>query len=284
LQLSLFDERDLAEITSPDFPGERLIVCRNRELARERARKREALLVATEKDLSRVRTHLRRNGLRSAAEIGLAVGEVVNAHKVAKHFTLDIRDGQFSFARKLDQIEAEAKLDGLYVIRTSVPQEDLSAAHAVQAYKDLARVERAFRSMKTVDLDIRPIRHWNANRVRAHVFLCMLAYHVEWHLRRTLTPLLFHDADIDVERAARSSPVVKTEPSASAKAKKAIKRNANGDPVSSFAGLIDHLGTMTRNVMCLKGARKHPFTLLSKATPLQEAAFKLLGFDPKGVQ
>jgi hypothetical protein len=286
LQLSLFDERDLAEISSPDFPGERLIVCRNRELAKERGRKREALLMATERELARIRAQVRRKGspLRAAVEIGLAVGEVVNAKKMAKHFALDIRDGHFSWARKVNQIAAEAKLDGIYVIRTSVPTEDLGTAHAVQAYKDLARVERAFRSMKTVDLEIRPIRHWMASRVRAHVFLCMLAYHAEWHLRQALAPLLFHDTDLDAARAERSSPVASTEPSETAKSKKAIKRNANGDRVHSFAGLIDHLGTMTRNTMRMPFAKKHRFTLLSKSTPLQEAAFQLLGFDPKRVQ
>ena len=286
LQLSLFDERDLAEITSPDFPGERLILCRNRELARERARKREALLKATERELARIQAQVRRKGstLRMAAEIGLAVGEVVNARKMAKHFALDIRDGHFSWRRKEEQIAAEAKLDGIYVIRTSVPAPELSGAQAVQAYKDLARVERAFRSMKTIDLEIRPIRHWNADRVRAHVFLCMLAYHVEWHLRQALAPLLFHDTDLERAHAERSSPVAATEPSPSAKAKKAIKRNANGDRVHGFAGLIDHLGSMTRNTMRMPLARKHPFTLLSKSTPLQEAAFKLLGVDPMRVQ
>ena len=286
LQLSLFDERDLAEITSPDFPGERLIVCRNADLARERARKREALLGATERELVRIQVQVRRNGspLRTAAEIGLAVGEVINAKKMAKHFALDIRDGHFSWQRKVEQIANEAKLDGIYVIRTSVPAEDLSTAHAVQAYKDLSRVERAFRSMKTVDLEIRPIRHWNENRVRAHVFLCMLAYHVEWHLRQVLAPLLFHDTDMELARAERSSPVVATEPSPNARSKKAIKRNANGDPVHSFAGLMDHLGTMTRNTMRMPLAKKHRFTLLSQSTPLQEAAFRLLGFDPKRVQ
>ena len=286
LQLSLFDERDLAEITSPDFPGERLIVCRNRDLARERARKREALLKATERDLARIAAQVRRKGsaLRSAAEIGLAVGEVVNAKKMAKHFALDIRDGHFSWQRHAAQIAAEAKLDGIYVLRTSVPQHELPSDHAVQAYKDLARVERAFRSMKTIDLEIRPIRHWNANRVRAHVFLCMLAYHVEWHLRHALASLLFHDTDINLARAARSSPVDATQPSPAAKAKKAIKRNANGDPVHSFAGLIDHLGTMTRNTMRMPMANKHPFTLLSKSTPLQDAAFRLLRIDPMRVQ
>ncbi len=286
LQLSLFDERDLAEISSPDFPGERLIVCRNRDLAVERGRKREALLAATERELARIQAQVRRKGslLRTAAEIGLAVGEVVNAKKMAKHFALDIRDGHFAWARKLDQIAAEAKFDGIYVIRTSVSAADMSSAHAVQAYKDLSRVERAFRSMKTIDLEIRPIRHWNADRVRAHVFLCMLAYHVEWHLRQTLAPLLFHDTDLEAARAERSSPVASTEPSETAKAKKAIKRNANGERVNSFAGLIDHLGTMTRNTMRMPLAAKHPFTLLSKSTPLQEAAFKLLDLDPKRVQ
>ena len=286
LQLSLFDERDLAEISSPDFPGERLIVCCNRDLAAERTRKREALLVATERELARIQAQVRRKGssLRAAAEIGLAVGEVVNAKKMAKHFALDIREGHFSWTRKIDQIAAEAKLDGIYVIRTSMPAEELGTAHAVQAYKDLSRVERAFRSMKTVDLEIRPIRHWNANRVRAHVFLCMLAYHVEWHLRQKLGPLLFHDTDLDAARAERSSPVVSTEPSATARTKKANKRNANGDRIHSFGGLMDHLGTMTRNTMRMLLAKKHRFTLLSKSTPLQEAAFQLLGFDPKCVQ
>src|SRR5215471_17811263 len=228
LQLSLFDERDLAEISSPDFPGERLIVCRNRELARERARKREALLLATERELARVRAQVKRKGsvLRTAVEIGLAVGKVVNAKKMAKHFILDIRDGHFTFARKVDQIAAETKLDGMYVIRTNVPAADLGAANAVQAYKDLSRVERAFRSMKSLDLEIRPIRHWSAGRVRAHVHLCMLAYHVEWHLTRALAPLLFHDSDVEAARAERSSPVAATEPSPSVKSKKATKRNA----------------------------------------------------------
>jgi len=286
LQLSLFDERDIAEITSPDFPGERLIVCRNKDLATERARKRQALLVATERELARIQAQVRRKGspLRTAADIGLAVGEVVNAKKMAKHFTLDIRDGHFTWTRKADQIAAEAKLDGIYVIRTSVPNKQFNPEQAVQAYKDLSRVERAFRSMKTVDLEIRPIRHWSPDRVRAHVCLCMLAYHVEWHLRQALAPLLFHDTDLAAARAERSSAVVATEPSATAKAKKAIKRNANGDPINSFAGLIDHLGTMTRNTMRMPLAGEHPITLLSKTTPLQDAAFKLLGFDPKRVQ
>ena len=214
LQLSLFDERDLAEISSPDFPGERLIVCRNRDLAAERARKREDLLVATERELARVAAQVRRKGspLRTAADIGLAVGAVVNLKKMAKHFAIEIRDGYFAWRRRDDQIAAEARLDGIYVIRTSVPAAQMDAAQTVQAYKDLSRVERAFRSLKTVDLEIRPIRHWNADRVRAHVFLCMLAYHVEWHLRQALAPLLFHDIDIGAAKAERRSPVASTEP------------------------------------------------------------------------
>src|SRR6202035_1994685 len=286
LQLSLFDERDLAEISSPDFPGERLIVCRNRDLAAERGRKREALLVATERELARIQAQVRRKGshLHAAAEIGLAVGEVVNAKKMAKHFALDIHDGHFTWTRKADQIAAEAKLDGIYVIRTSVPAEDLSPAHAVQAYKDLSWVERAFRSMKTVDLEIRPIRHWSADRVRAHVFLCMLAYHVEWHLRQVLAPLLFHDTDLDAARAERSSPVAATEPSPAVKVKKTTRRSADGQRIMNFGDLIAHLGTLVRNTMRVPARAKHRFTLHSKPTTLQEAAFELLGLNPVRVQ
>jgi len=286
LQLSLFDERDLAEISSPDFPNERLIVCRNRDLAAERARKREALLVATERELARIQEQVRRarSPLRCAAEIGMAVGAVINAKKMAKHFAVEIRDDHLSYRRRLDRIEEEARLDGVYVIRTNVPAEQLETAQAVQAYKDLSRVERVFRSMKAVDLDIRPIRHWTARRVRAHVFLCMLTYHVEWHLRQALAPLLFHDTDLETARAERSSPVVKTEPSEAAKAKKATKRSADGLRVMSFADLVAHLGTMVRNTMVMPLSPKPRITLLSKPTPLQEAAFRLLQVDPLRVQ
>ena len=235
LQLSLFDERDLAEIASPDYPGERLIVCRNRDLADERTRKREALLVATERALTRIQAQVQRKRLRSAAEIGLAVGAVLDSKKMAKHFALEIRDGYLAWQRRSDRIAEEARLDGIYVIRTSVPPEHLDTAETVQAYKDLSRVERAFRCMKSDDLEIRPIRHWTAPRVRAHVFLCMLAYHVEWHLRQALAPLLFHDTDLAAARAERSSPVAATEPSESAKSKKATKRSADGHRVMSFA-------------------------------------------------
>ncbi len=287
LQLSLFDDRDLAEISAPDlFPGERLIVCRNHDLATERARKREDLLAATERDLARIEAQVRRRSaaLRDAAKIGLAVGAVLNKRKMAKHFVVTIRDGDLSWQRRLDQIEAEARLDGIYVIRTSVPADQMAAAETVQAYKDLSRVERAFRSLKGVDLDIRPIRHWTADRVRAHVFLCMLAYHVEWHLRQVLAPLLFHDTDLAATKAERTSPVAPTEPSDAVKAKKATKRSAEGQRVMSFTDLIAHLGTLVRNTMRVPARPKHRFTLHSTATALQEAAFQLLGLDPVRVQ
>jgi transposase len=287
LQLSLFDDRDLAEISAPDmFPGERLIVCRNRDLAAERTRKREELLAGTERELTRLQEQIgRRNArLKSAAEIGMAVGAVIDKRKMAKHFAIDIRDGHLSFKRRVDQIEAEARLDGIYVIRTSMPAEHLDATETVQAYKDLSRVERAFRSLKTVDLEIRPIRHWMAQRVRAHVFLCMLAYHVEWHLRDALAPLLFHDTDLEAARAERTSPVAKTEPSEAVKAKKATKRSADGQRVMSFADLVAHLGTSTRNTVRVPARPKHRVTLYSKPTPLQEAAFRLLDINPIRVQ
>ena len=287
LQLSLFDERDLAEISAPDmFPGERLIVCRNRDLAAERARKREELLAATERELIRLREQVYRKNsrLKSAAEIGMAVGAVLNRKKMAKHFDVEVADSYLAWQRRIEQIEEEARLDGIYVIRTSMPAEHLDAAETVQAYKDLSRVERAFRSLKTVDLEIRPIRHWTAQRVRAHVFLCMLAYHVEWFLREALGPLLFHDTELNTARAERTSPVAKTEPSEAAKEKKATKRSADGHPIASFGDLIAHLGTLTRNTMRVPLRSKHRFTLYSKPTPLQEAAFKLLDLNPMRVQ
>jgi transposase len=287
LQLSLFDDRDLAEISAPDlFPGERLIVCRNHDLAAERTRKREDLLVATERELARIEAQVRRRNatLRGAAEIGLAVGAVLNKRKMAKHFVVTIGDGHLSWQRRLDQIETEARLDGIYVIRTSMPAEHMDATETVQAYKDLSRVERAFRSLKSVDLDIRPIRHWTADRVRAHVFLCMLAYHVEWHLREALAPLLFHDTDLAAAKAERTSPVAATEPSDAVKVKKATKRSAEGQRVMSFADLIAHLGTLARNSMRVPARPKHRFTLHSRPTALQEAAFELLGLDPVRVQ
>jgi transposase len=287
LQLSLFDERDLAEISAPDmFPGERLIVCRNRDLAAERARKREDLLVATERELTRVQGQVckKNSRLKRAADIGMAVGAVINRKKMAKHFDVEVADGYLSWLRRIEQIEEEARLDGIYVIRTSMPAEHLAAAEAVEAYKDLSRVERAFRSLKSVDLEIRPIRHWTADRVRAHVLLCMLAYHVEWHLRQALGPLLFHDTDLAAAKARRTSPVEATEPSDAVKTKKVTRRSTDGHRVMSFTDLIAHLGTLVRNTMRVPARPKHRFILHSRPTTLQETAFALLGFNPLRVQ
>jgi hypothetical protein len=287
LQLSLFDERDLAEIEAPEqFPGERLVVCRNPQLAGERARKRDELLAATERDLARVRQMVTRKSqpLSGQAEIGLEVGRVLDRHKMAKHFEVTIGEAHLAWHRNTDGIEREARLDGIYVVRTSLPAEIMSASETVQAYKDLARVERAFRSLKTVDLDIRPIRHWTEPRVRAHVFLCMLAYHVEWHLRQALAPLLFHDTAIDASRAERPSPVARTEPSPEAQAKKTTKRTQAGLAVMAFGDLMAHLGTLARNTVATSLQKGHTFVLHTKPTPIQEAAFKLLDLDPARVQ
>ena len=287
LQPSLFDERNLVEIEAPEqFPGERLIVCRNPLLAIERARKRSDLLAASERDLAKVvaRVEAKRQPLRGAAQIGLAVGAILDKHKMAKHFEITIGEANLTYRRKPDSIEREARLDGIYVVRTSVPAEIMDAAETVQTYKDLARVERAFRSLKTVDLDIRPIRHWTEERVRAHVFLCMLAYHVEWHLRQALAPLLFHDTEIEAARAERPSPVAKTEPSPQVLAKKATKRNQDGLTVMAFGDLIAHLGTLARNTVSASLQKGHSFTLHTRPTQIQEAAFGLLGIDPIRVQ
>lgn len=268
------------------IPGERLIVCRNRDLAAERSRKREDLLVATERELARIQAQVQRkhSPLRIAAQIGMAVGAVLDRRKMVKHFDVEVADGYLSWQRRIEQIEEEARLDGIYVIRTSMPAEHLDAAEAVQAYKDLSRVERTFRSMKTIDLEIRPIRHWTAQHVRAHVFLCMLAYHVEWHLREALAPLLFHDTGLEATRAERTSPVAKTEPSEAVRAKKATKRSADGHRVMSFDALIAHLGTLVRNTMRVPLRTKHRFILHSRPTSFQEAVFKLLDLDPLRVQ
>jgi hypothetical protein len=287
LQPSLFDERDLAEISAPElYPGERLIVCRNPLLAAERARKREDLLAATERDLRRVaaRVTALRQPITGASEIGLATGAILDKHKMAKHFELTIGPAHLSWRRKPDSIEREARLDGVYVVRTSLSADDLGAAETVQAYKDLARVERAFRCLKTVDLNVRPIRHWTPTRVRAHVFLCMLAYHVEWHLRQALAPLLFHETDIAAARAQRSSPVAKARPSPAAQEKKLTRRNQDGQPVMAFADLMDHLGTLAKNTVAASLHEGHTFTLHTKPTTIQATAFRLLEIDPVRVQ
>jgi Transposase DDE domain len=230
LQLSLFDERDLAEVTSPEYPNERLVVCRNPLLAAERARKREALLAATETELAKVAKAVarKRDPLRGADQIGLAVGAVFNRYKVAKHFTLTITDDQFDFARNAESIEAESKLDGIYAIRTNVAVAKLAASEVVQAYKGLSRAERAFRSIKTVDLEVRPIHHRLPDRVRAHVLLCMLSYYLEWHMRRALAPVLFDDHQRDAAAAVRPSIVAPAQRSLAARRKAASKSTKDG--------------------------------------------------------
>ena len=279
LQLSLFDDRDMAAITSPDFPGERLIVCRNPDLARERGRKREDLLAATERDLAQIAAAVgrQRQPLRGAADIGIKVGAVLDKHKMAKHFELAITDTSFRFIRKTDAIAAEAMLDGIYVVRTSLPADTLDDAGAVRAYKSLALVERAFRCLKTVDLQVRPIYHWLADRVRAHVFLCMLAYHLEWQMRACLKPMLYDDADKEAAEAARHSIVAKAQRSPKAVTKQTTGRTEDGLPVHSFHSLLADLATLTRNTVVTALAPDHPFTLTTRPTPLQQKALDLLG-------
>jgi hypothetical protein len=277
LQLSLFDDRGLAEITSPDYPGERLIVCRNPLLAAERRRKRDEMLAATERDLARIRQAVerRRAPLQGAAKIGLAVGAVLDKRKMAKHYELAITDTSFTWRRKDAAMAAEARLDGIYVIRTNLPAATLTADQTVGAYKSLAQVERAFRCLKTVDLEIRPIYHWTAPRVRAHVLLCMLAYYVEFHMRQALAPILFDDHD----RAAaeRQSIVAPAERSPAAKRKLATRRTDDGLPVHSFRSLLDDLATLCLNKLSLPSNPNYRFSMPTASTPLQARALELLG-------
>ena len=279
---AMFDERDLAEISSPDFPGERLIVCRNPILAEQRQRKRQKLLAATEKELLPIVTATQRTKepLRGAAAIGLRVGKVINHYKVGKHFTTSITDDSFSFARDLDKIAAEEELDGLYIVRSNVEPELFDAEQTVTAYKDLAKVERAFRSMKTVDLKVRPIYHRSADRVRAHVFLCMLAYYVEWHMRSKLAPVLFDDHDRAAGEQLRESVVQPAQRSPAAHRKAASKRTDDGLPVHSFRGLMSELGTLTVNEMQLAEGGG-TFSLPTQPTPVQKRCFELLEVSPR---
>jgi DDE family transposase len=279
LQMSLFDERDMASITSPEFPGERLIVCRNRALAAERARKREDLLAATERELARIAAAVarKRQPLRGAAKIGLEVGAGLDKHKMAKHFTLDITDSHFAFARKTKAIAAEAALDGIYVVRTSLPATALDDAATVRSYKSLSLVERAFRCLKTVDLQIRPIYHWLADRVRAHVFLCMLAYYLEWHMRQRLAPMLYDDTDKEAAEGLRASVVARAERSPAAMTKQTTGRTEDGFPVLSFRALLANLATLTRNTLVTAIDPERAFTVKARPTPLQEKALDLLG-------
>jgi hypothetical protein len=280
LQLSLFDQRDMAEIESPDFPGERLVVCRNPALAEERARKREALLEATEKNLTKIQNRVLREKtpLRGAAEIGKAVGAVLGKHKMAKHFDLAIADDSFSFTRKAEAIAKEARLDGIYVVRTSLTAEQSDAANTVRSYKSLSQVERAFRCFKLTDLELRPVFHWTPNRVRAHVLLCMLAYYLEWHMRQALAPILFDDHDRPAAKARQASPVAKARVSKAAERKAAAKATetdaGNTLPVHSFRTLLTDLATLTLNTV--RFSEKAVFTIIAKPTPIQRDALRLL--------
>lgn len=282
LQLSLFDEQNLAEIRSPAFPGERLIACFNPLLAEERRRKREALLAATEQALGRIAREVARRTKTplSAAQIGQKVGRVINRHKVGKHFEVVIADGQFSFQRREEAIAQEARLDGIYVIRTSEPETTLSAEEAVRSYKQLSHVERAFRTLKGLELRIRPIHHRNDTRVRAHIFLCLLAYYVEWHMREALAPLLFDDETLPVTRQQRD-PVLPARPSAAAQAKKIGRINGDGLPIHSFRTLIAELATRCRHRCRLKADPESPAIEQDTApTELQTRVMELIRLLP----
>jgi transposase len=275
LQLSLFDVRDLAEVRHASYPGERLIACRNPLLAEERSRKRRELLEATEKQLNKIiaATQRKRKPLRGRKEIGLAVGKVLGQRKMGKHFRLLIEDESFRWERKTDSIEREAALDGIYVIRTSVPAEVLNSEQVVGHYKGLSEVERAFRSLKSVDLKVRPIYHHDADRVRAHVFLCMLAYYVEWHMRQALAPMLFDDEEPEAGQALRASVVAPARRSVSAETKALHKQTAAGLPVHSFQTLLKDLATLTKNRLQIG---EQSLQMISSPTPLQQRAFELL--------
>ncbi len=284
IQLSLFDERDLAEITSPDYQGERLIACRNPLLAVERGRKREDLLGATEKELNKIAaaTRRRRGRLAGKEQIGLRVGKVLDRYKVGKHFKLRITDEGLEYERDERKIAAEAYLDGIYVIRTSVPVARLSAEDTVRTYKGLSAVEWAFRSLKTMDLKVRPFFHRLAERIRGHVLLCMLAYYVEWHMRRSLAPLLFDDQEPEVAASLRASAVSPAMRSPSAQRKAQQKRNDEGLAVHSFQSLLKYLATINQNYLRLKPAsgdagESPELVTFTEPTPLQHRALDLLG-------
>ena len=276
LQLSLFDEVNLAEIESPDFPGERLVACFNPLLADERRRKRNELLEATENLLARLSLEVSRRtqSPMTDAEIGMKLGAILPRYKMTKHFNTQIKDGVFTWSRNDEGIRQEENLDGIYIIRTSEPADRISAADVVRTYKLLAQVEQAFRCMKGIDIRVRPIFHRTEDHVRAHFFLCMLAYYVEWHMRRALAPLLFQDQNVPMDRQVRD-PVAKPEASASAKAKKSRKMTPDGLPVHSFQTLLGHLATMTRITMQI-GDTDATYDQYSQPTPVQQKAFELL--------
>ena len=276
LQLGLFDERNLLELSSPDYPGERLVACRNPQLAKLRAHKREALLCATENKLEAIKVRVAGGRLAGQDAIGVCVGKVVNQYKVAKHFELLIDETSFSFTRKADSIAAEAALDGLYIIRTSLPAAEMTGADCVRNYKSLANVERAFRSLKTIDLKVRPIHHRLADRVRAHIFLCMLAYYVEWHMREAWRELMF--ADTDQQAKATRDPVAPATRSETALAKVSQHILDDGTPVHSFSTLMADLATLVRNTCRtpLAAADAPSFDILTTPSAKQQRAMKLL--------
>ena len=279
LQMSLFDKTDLVEIAHPDFPGERLVACFNPLLAEERARKRPDLLAATEKQLEKIAASTKRpkRPLRGRQNIGLRAGKILNRYKMGKHFQLRIEEDSFHYERKAANIEREQSLDGIYVIRTSVKAEDLSSRQAVASYKSLSGVERAFRSLKTVDLHVRPIHHRLPDRVRAHILLCMLAYYVEWHMRQSLAPMLFDDHDKPQAQAARTSIVAPARRSDAARRKAATRETDEGLKVHSFQTLLRDLATIVKNRIRPKDEKIPAFDMLTTPTRLQQQAFDLLG-------
>ena len=272
LQLSLFDQQDLAEITSPDFPGERLIACRNPVLAADRARTREDLLAATEKLLAPLIARVRSGRLTGAAETGIEMGKVISTYKTAKHFEVTITDTTLAVARKQDQIDAEAALDGFYVLRTPVPAAELDAAAVVTAYKNLKYAERDFRHIKSDDLDLRPVFHRLEERVKAHVLICMLACYLTWHLRRAWAPLTFTDE----HPPAPDNPVAAARRSAAAQVKASCQHDPAGQPYYSFRGLLEHLATLTRNQVRYAGTQV-TIAMLAEPTSAQRQAFELIG-------
>jgi transposase len=279
-QLSLFDTRDMAEITHPDYPNERLVVCRNPYLAYERTRKRDDLLLATERELDKIvnATTRTRRRLKGKDKIGIRVGKVLGKYKMAKHFIIQIEEESFTYQRDHRGIADEAALDGIYVLRTSVRKEIMSADETVRSYKSLSNVERAFRSMKSVDLKIRPIYHHLADRVKAHVFLCMLSYYVEWHMRQALSPILFDDDDKTQAQAMRQSIVAPAQRSKSAKRKAQDKVCLDGLPVHSFQTLLSDLGTIAKNRIEIKHTQPVAyFEKITSPTRLQQRALDLLG-------
>ena len=279
LQMSLFDQTDLVEIAHPDFPGERLVACFNPLLAEERARKRPELLAATEKQLEKIAAATQRpkRPLRGKQNIGVRAGKILNRYKMGKHFQLRIEEDSFHYERKTANIEREQNLDGIYVIRTSVKKETLSSQEVVASYKSLSGVERAFRSLKTVDLQVRPIHHRLPDRVRAHILLCVLAYYVEWHMRQLLAPILFDDDDKRQAQAARASIVAPAQRSATAKLKALTKQTADGIKVHSFQSLIGDLATIVKNRIQPTDRNIPVFDMLTQPTTIQQRALDLLG-------